>query len=375
MKIVIAPDSYKGSLSAIEVAQIMKEAISTEIPFAEIILSPMADGGEGTLESLIIATKGKYESIHVTGPLGGKIQSRFGVFGDNNTAVIEMANISGLPMVPVTHRNPMNTTSYGIGEAILTAINHGFKRIILGIGGSATNDGGLGMLQALGATFLDKFGNTVPSSGSGLKEIVTINLNTIDQRVRSCNLIVACDVDNPLCGPQGASHVFGPQKGGSLKQIQELDSSLKRYADLIEASLDAKYQDAPGAGAAGGLGFALLIIGAKLESGAEIVSSTTGLSEKLKDADWIFTGEGKSDFQTLYGKVPAYIANIAKASGSRTILISGSLGKGSERLDELFTSCHSILPSPLSLEEAMKQANKNLFNSTRNIAKLLKNIS
>jgi glycerate kinase len=372
MKVVIAPDSYKGSLSAIEVAQIMKEAISTEIPYTEVVLNPMADGGEGTLESLIMATKGKYVSIRVTGPLGEKIQSQYGILGDHKTAVIEMANISGLNMVPLGYLNPMNTTSFGIGEAILSALDHGFKKIILGIGGSATIDGGLGMLQALGVTFLDELGNPVQSSGSGLQKIQTINLNTIDQRVRVCKFIIACDVENPLCGSNGASHVFGPQKGATKEQINNLDTLLRRYADQMETILGKKYQEVPGSGAAGGLGFALLTIGAKIESGAKIVSVATGLAEKLANADWVFTGEGQSDDQTLFGKVPYYVAKLAKKNGVKTILISGSLGKGYKELDTLFTSCHSTISRPVSLTEALANAEENLYETTRNIVKLLK---
>jgi glycerate kinase len=372
MKVVIAPDSYKGSLSAIKVAQIMKEAISIEIPSAEVVLNPMADGGEGTLESLVMATKGKFVSIRVTGPLGEKLQSQYGILGDNITAVIEMANIAGLPMVPLAYLDPMNTTSFGIGEAILHAINHGFNKIILGIGGSATNDGGLGMLQALGATFLDEFGNPVQSSGSGLQKIKSIDLNTIDQRLKACELIVACDVENPLCGHNGASYVFGPQKGATKEQIIHLDTSLRHYANQMETVLGKKYQEIPGAGAAGGLGFGLLTIGAKLVSGAKIISEATGLAEKLANADWLFTGEGQSDYQTLFGKVPSYVAKLAKKNGVKSILISGSLGKGYKELDSLFASCHSTVSRPVSLSEALANAEENLYESTRNIVKLLK---
>ncbi|BAQ11632.1 glycerate kinase [Bacillus sp. OxB-1] len=372
MKIVIAPDSYKGCLTAIEVSQIMKDAIYSEIPTVDIVLNPMADGGEGTLESLIIATQGIYEIINVTGPLGNVIQSRYGILGINDTAIIEVASICGLPMVPMNSRNPMNTTTFGIGEAIKHALNQGLKRIILGIGGSATNDGGLGMLQALGAVFMDNLGRPVQPTGKGLQDIKTVNFDTIDHRLKECELIVACDVNNPLCGPNGASYIFGSQKGATPHQIRKLDSWLKHYAALIEEELGVEFQNVPGSGAAGGLGFALLTIGARLESGAEIVSSATDLTKKLADANWVFTGEGQSDDQTLYGKVPAYVARVAKEHGCRTILISGSLGKGFEKLDGLFTSCHSTVLSPMSMEIAMEQARNSLFETTRNIAKLLK---
>ncbi|KIL45241.1 glycerate kinase [Jeotgalibacillus soli] len=373
MKFVIAPDSYKGSLSAIEVANTMKKAISNEIPLADVIINPMADGGEGTLEALVTATNGRLETIYVAGPLGDKIQSAYGILSDEKTAVIEMANISGLPMISFEDRNPMLTTTYGVGEAILHALEQGFRKFIIGIGGSATNDGGLGMLQALGAVFADKNGFPVSPAASGLQNIETISFDTIDSRLRSCEIFVACDVENPLCGPNGASHVFGPQKGATKDQVIELDDLLRRYADQIEMVLGKKYQEIPGAGAAGGLGFALLTIGAIMESGAKIVSDATGLEQKLAEADWVLTGEGQSDHQTLFGKVPSYVAKLAKGNSVKTILISGSLGNGYKELDALFASCHSTIPRPISLADALADAEENLYESTRNIVKLLKN--
>jgi glycerate kinase len=371
MKIVIAPDSYKGSLTALEVGKIMKQAILYEIIDAEIAVLPMADGGEGTLEALVFSTKGAKEEIEVTGPLGGKVRTHYGVLGDGASVVIEMAAIAGLPMVPKEKRNPMLTTTYGVGEAIVHALEKGYRQFKIGLGGSATNDGGLGMLQALGVQFLNEAGQPIIPIGASLAKIKSVNFDTLHKGVLSSQFEVASDVKNPLCGPTGASFIFGPQKGGTLEQLYMLDEAMFQYATLIEQCLDKEFKEIPGAGAAGGLGFAFLTIGGELRSGARIVAEALGLEDKIKKADWVITGEGQSDSQTLYGKVPFYVAKLAKKYNAPTILISGSLGEGVEQLYDYFLSCHSIVNGPMSLVEAMSNAEKLLTNKTRNIARLI----
>lgn len=371
MNIVIAPDSYKGSLSALEVGTTIKEAFLQEMPDADIEVIPMADGGEGTLETLVFATNGKRIHIEVAGPLGAPVASEYGVLGDGKTVVIEMANIAGLPMVPAHQRNPMYTTTFGIGEAILKAAKSGYQDFIIGLGGSATNDGGLGMLQALGATFLDENGHSVQPFGSALFNVKKVDFSTMNSIVNECHFRIASDVDNPLCGERGASAVFGPQKGATEKQVVEFDQALKNYADLIESDHGVKLQNTPGAGAAGGLGFAFLLIGGELQSGSEIVAEATNLVEKIKHSNWVITGEGQSDYQTLYGKVPSFIAKTSKKFGKPTILISGGLGKGYEQLYDYFVSCSSITAGPITLEDCMENARELLFNQARNIARLI----
>ncbi|WP_377887539.1 glycerate kinase [Alkalihalobacillus sp. R86527] len=372
MNILIAPDSYKGSLTALEVGTTMKEAFEKEMPEATVDVIPMADGGEGTLRTLTFATNGKQIPIEVTGPLGTPITSEYGVLGDGKTVVIEVANIAGLPLVPTSKRDPLNTTSFGIGEAILQAIDDGFKDFIIGLGGSATNDGGLGMLQALGVTFHDSEGQAVSPYGSDVERVQKVDFTTIHPSVNECHFKIASDVDNPLCGELGASAIFGPQKGATEEKITTLDKALKHYADVIEDHLCESYQHKEGSGAAGGLGFAFLLLKGDLMSGSEIVAKTTGLIDKIRQADWVITGEGQSDYQTLYGKVPAFIAKSASENGVRTILLSGSLGKGYEQLYDYFTSCFSITAGPISLDDCIENAQTLLFNQTRNIARLLK---
>ncbi|OZM56644.1 glycerate kinase [Lottiidibacillus patelloidae] len=372
MKIVIAPDSYKGSLTSLEVGTTMKEAFLKEVPGATIDVVPMADGGEGTLDTLLFATNGKRFHVEVTGPLGEPVETAYGVLGTSNTVVIETANIAGLPMVPSEIRNPMNTTSYGVGEAIIEAVKSGHRDFIIGLGGSATNDGGLGMLQALGVKFVDENEGEVSPFASSLSSIKKVDFSALNPIVKDCKFRIASDVNNPLCGEQGATAVFGPQKGATSKQVKELDFTLKQYAQLIEETLGIEHQSTPGAGAAGGLGFAFLLIGAEIISGSEIIAEATNVVEKIRHANWVITGEGQSDYQTLYGKVPAFIAKAGKRYNVPTILISGGLGDGYEKLYDYFVSCHSITAGPISLEACIKNAEILLFNQTRNIARLIK---
>ena len=319
MKIVVAPDSFKGSLSAKEVGITIQEAFEREIPGVKVAVVPMADGGEGTLEALVFATNGEKIAASATGPLGEPVQTCYGILGDGKTAVIEMAQVAGLPMVPEAKRNPLLTTTFGVGELIVAALEKGIRSFIIGLGGSATNDGGLGMLQALGASFLDEKGNQVKPVGASLQQISKVDFTNLRPELKACSFRIASDVQNPLCGENGASHVFGPQKGATPAQVQQLDEGLNHYARLVENQLNVKLQDTPGAGAAGGLGFGFLALGAEIISGAQVVAEATGLENHIAAADWVITGEGQSDFQTLYGKAPFFVATLAKRHGVGTI--------------------------------------------------------
>ncbi|SDO24329.1 glycerate kinase [Paenibacillus sp. yr247] len=372
MHIVVAPDSYKGCLVASQVAITIKNAWHTVFPEATVEMVPMADGGEGTMDALLYASHGVKVETNATGPLMQPVITNYGVLGDGVTAVIEIAQVAGLPMIPEHQRNPLMTTSYGVGELLLHAMDQGYRRFIIGLGGSATNDGGLGMLQALGGIFLDSGGQSVTPIGASLKHIQTVNLSMLDPRIRECNIIIASDVDNPLCGPKGASFIFGPQKGATKQQISELDASLNAYAQLIEGEIGLQLRDLPGAGAAGGLGFALLMLDAQMVSGARVVTEAAGLANKIKSADWVITGEGQSDFQTLYGKLPFHVAKLAKEHTVKAILISGGLGNGYEQLYDYFVSCHSIALGPISLSESMQNAEKLLFQTAMNVARLVR---
>jgi glycerate 2-kinase len=376
MKIVIAPDSFKGSLTATKVGLTIRQAFLAELPHAQIEVVPMADGGEGTLETMLFATRGTEIRIKATGPLGEPVPTAYGVLGDQETVVIEMANVAGLPMVPKEKRDPMKTTTYGVGELLMHALDQGYRKFIIGIGGSATNDGGMGMLQALGVRFYDRQGALVSKKGgAALMQVASADFRSLDPRIRECDIRVASDVKNPLCGPNGATAVFGPQKGVTTEQIGILDQAMERYATVIEEQLSTSFRYTEGSGAAGGLGFALLVIGGKIQSGSQIIAEATGLAEKIKNADWVITGEGQSDFQTMYGKVPSYVAKLAKQNRAKALLLSGGLGKGFEALYEDFVSCHSIVHRPVPLEEAMEHAEDYLFLAARNLARLLKSCS
>jgi len=375
MKIVVAPDSFKGSLSAEEVGKTIKKGILYEFPTAKVTIIPMADGGEGTLEALIFSTKGVIINLEATGIFFEKKPVSYGILGDEKTVIIEIAKIVGLANVPDKKKNPLITTTYGIGETILNALDNGYRKFIIGLGGSATNDGGIGMLKALGGEFLDKSNSPVVPIGSALREIEYVDLSNIDSRIYQSEIIIASDVNNPLCGKEGASYVFGPQKGASLEQVKELDEGLNNFGKLIEQHLNKNLINIPGAGAAGGLGFALLAIGAKIQSGAKIVAEMSGLEKEIAGAQWVITGEGRSDYQTIYGKAPIFVAEIARKHNVKAILLSGSLGEGFERLYDYFVSLHSIVREPTTLDDAMQNVKKYLFESARNITRLLQTIS
>lgn len=375
MNIVIAPDSFKGSLSALDAGTNIQKAFLTVLPQANIEVVPMADGGEGTLETLLFSTKGKRFQTEVTGPLGEKVVTEYGVFGEEDIVIIEMAKVSGLPMVPVDKRNPLKTTTFGIGEVIQEALQKGYRKFIVGLGGSATNDGGLGMLQALGVTFLDQNGQIVTPFGSSVKDVVKVDFSTINKLVSECSFQIASDVENPLCGPNGASAVFGPQKGATEEMVKLLDTALANYGQIVEEHLNTQFMDEKGAGAAGGLGFAFLTIGGEMVSGAKLIGDAAGLTAKIKEADLVITGEGQSDFQTLFGKVPGYIGKVAVENQVKAFLLSGGLGKGYEELYRYFVSCESIVTGPMSLEECIEKADKLLFEKAINIARVIKTFS
>ncbi|MDQ1910292.1 glycerate kinase [Paenibacillus sp. GD4] len=371
MNVVIAPDSFKGSLSSLKAGTIMKQAILREVPHAVVTVIPIADGGEGTVDTLVAATDGALVPLTVTGPLGELVEARFGLLPDG-TAVLEAAGICGLTMVPPALRDPTKTTSRGIGEMLQAAMDQGHRRFILGLGGSATNDGGVGMLQALGGRFLDGFGKPVDGFGSSLADIRSVEMSGLDARLKDCEIQVACDVRNPLCGESGATYVFGPQKGATPEQLQTLESAMSGYAALVEGHLGQQGLSLqPGAGAAGGLGFAMLVLGAKLKPGAEVLGEAVKLSEHIAGADWVITGEGRSDHQTLYGKLPIHVAGLARAAGVPALLISGSLGSEAEKLLDHFRAVFSIVPEPVTLEDCMANAQTYLYDRVRSIARLL----
>ena len=355
MKVVIAPDSYKGCLSALEVAKAMERGVLSVFPSAEVRKIPIADGGEGTVAALVAATNGQLRQAEVTDPLGNKISAHWGVLGDGRTAVIEMAAASGLPLVPKEKRDPRVTTTYGTGELIKAALAEGLAKIIIGIGGSATNDGGTGMARALGVRFLDAAGQEVAAGGGSLAEICQIDATGLDPRLKNTEIVVACDVDNPLCGTRGASAVFGPQKGATPEMVQQLDAGLAKYASCARQATGRDVAEKAGAGAAGGLGAGLMFFTpAQLKPGVEIVLDAVGFSDIVRDADFVITGEGRTDFQTAFGKAPVGVAKVAKTHGAPVFCISGGLGEGADDvLAQGIDAVMSICDRPLSLEECM----------------------
>ena len=370
MKIIIAPDSYKESLTAMEVATAIEAGFRQVMPTAEYIKLPMADGGEGTVQSLVDASNGSIIEHQVTGPLGEQVPAFFGIMGDDKTAVIEMAAASGLHLVSPNLRNPMLTTSYGTGELILAALDHGVDHIIVGIGGSATNDGGIGMAQALGVQLLDNKGQALGFGGQALAQLASIDITTVDPRLAHIKLDVACDVDNPLCGKKGASHIFGPQKGATPAMVAALDQHLAHYAAIIKRDLAIDVKDMAGAGAAGGMGAALLgLFNAQLRSGIEIVIDAVHLGDIIKDADLVITGEGRIDSQTIHGKTPIGVARTAKKYHKPVIGIAGCLSQDCGVVyDHGIDAVFSVVPAAMSLEHAFNNAAVNVELTARNIA-------
>lgn len=370
MKIVIAPDSYKESLTAMEVAVAIEKGFRAVLPEAEYIKLPMADGGEGTVQSLVDATGGEIIEHQVTGPLGEQVNAFYGLMGDGQTAIIEMAAASGLHLVAPSQRNPLQTTTFGTGELIKAVLDKGVNHIIVGIGGSATNDGGIGMAQALGIKFLDNSGKEIGYGGGALARLASIDISAVDPRLADIKLEVACDVDNPLCGEKGASAIFGPQKGATPAMVQQLDMNLAHYASIMKTQLGSDVKDMPGAGAAGGLGAALMgLLDASLRPGIEIVMDAVNLAEVVKDADLVITGEGRIDSQTIHGKTPIGVARSAKQFNKPVLGIAGCLSNDchvvhNHGIDAVF----SVVPRSVSLEEALRDAAVNVELTARNVA-------
>ena len=371
MKIVIAPDSFKESLAAPEVAQAIARGVKRAVPGAHVVCVPMADGGEGTVRAVLAATGGQWRTADVRGSLGEPRQAGWGWLGEG-CAVIEMATAAGLELTPPAQRDPMRASSYGVGQLILAALDAGATRIILGLGGSATNDGGAGMMAALGVRFLDARGHELPGGGAALATLHRIDSSNLDPRLETTRFDVACDVDNPLCGPTGASHVFGPQKGAMPGQVRELDRALSHYADVCARHLSHDVRDKPGAGAAGGLGYAALaFLDAAFRPGVDLVAEVGGLEQALEGAALAFTGEGRMDTQTLYGKTPAGVARIAHRLGVPLVALAGSLGTGYEALHEAgVTAAFCIVDAPMSLQEAVARTKALLAGRACDITRL-----
>ena len=374
-KIVIAPDSFKGNLTSLEVASCIAKGIQRVLPKVKCIIVPMADGGEGTVQSMVDAAEGKLIIKRVKGPTGKLVTAHYGWLAKQNTAVIEMAEASGLPLVVGRDKNPLKTTTYGTGQLMLDAINIGAKKIIIGIGGSATNDGGVGMAQALGVKFLNAKGKEIKELGAGgmLSKIASIDMLKLDPRVHKTDIVVACDVENPLYGKKGAAYVFGPQKGATPKIVATLDANLKHLGGLIKYDLKISVGRMPGAGAAGGLGAGLVAFaGAKLQSGIDIVLEATQLSKYIQGADLVITGEGRIDFQTAFGKTPAGVAKAAKKHNVPVIAIGGALAD-----DAVSVFAHGIdgiasaSAKNMSLEEALRGSRAYITNAAERVIRLV----
>jgi len=378
MKVTIAIDSLKGSLSSLEAGHAIETGIKKVYPEADIFVRPLADGGEGTVEALTIGMGGELETITVTGPHGRPVSCQYGIIKETNTAIMEMATAAGITLVTGDERNPLKTTTYGVGEMILDAINKGCRRFIVGIGGSATNDGGVGMLQALGYDFLDADGQEIPHCGAGLEFLASISSEHVIPELAECSFKIACDVTNPLCGALGASAIYGPQKGATPEIVRTMDGWLANYAELAKTVNPNADADVPGTGAAGGLGFAFSVFtNAVLESGISIVLEETRLEDYVKDADIVITGEGRLDAQTVMGKAPIGVANIAKKYGKTVLAFAGCVTK-----DAVLCNQHGIdaffpiLRTVVSLDEAMlsENARENMENTVEQVFRLIQTV-
>ena len=376
MKVVVAIDSLKGSLSSLEAGSAIREGIHRVTEDAQVIVRPLADGGEGTVEALALGMNGRIELIKVTGPLGDRVEAAYGIIDETGTAIIEMSAAAGITLIPEQDRNPMNTTTYGVGEMIADAIRKGCRNFIVGIGGSATNDGGIGMLQALGYSFLDADQNPVPFGARGLSVLETISDEHVIPQLKDCHFKIACDVTNTLCGEQGCSAIFGPQKGATPTMIMQMDKWLAYYAHLTQKKYPKANMQQAGTGAAGGLGFAFLAYtNAVLESGIKIVLEETELASYIKDADIVITGEGRLDGQTVMGKAPIGVAEIAKKYHKPVIAFSGcvtedAIACNSHGIDAFFP----ILRTVTSLEDAMlpDNARKNMVACSEQVFRLIR---
>ena len=376
MKIVIAPDSFKGSLTAKQAAEAIHTGLQRVFPDADYEVVPMADGGEGTVQSLVDATQGTFKHADVLNPLGQTVSAEYGLLGDQRTAVIEMAAASGIQFINDATKNPLVTTTYGTGQLMLDAMHHGAQEIVIGIGGSATTDGGQGMAEALGVKFLNAAGEPIKRGGGGLAELASIDVSAVDPLVAQTKVRIASDVTNPLVGPKGSAAVFGPQKGATPEMVPILDANLAHYAAIIKQTLGKDLADYPGAGAAGGLGAGLLAFTrSQMEKGVEIVVRETHLKERAVGADLAFTGEGAIDFQTQYGKTPMGTAQAVKAASphAKVIGVAGNVGEGIDQLYDLgIDAIFGILPGVVDLPTAIQTGQANLARTAENIARVIK---
>lgn len=371
--IVLAPDSFKESMTAKEVCLAMEKGIKKVNNKINCVHVPMADGGEGTMQSLVDATGGKIYSIKVVGPLSNEVEAQYGILGNGKIGVIEMASASGIHLVPKEKRNPLITTTYGTGQLIKACLDKGIKKMLIGIGGSSTNDGGAGAVQALGAKLLDETGKEIGFGGAELLKLKKIDLSDFDERLKDVEIEVASDVNNPLCGENGASNIFGPQKGATKEMIEILDRGLKNYAAVIKKQFKKDVLNIPGAGAAGGLGAGLLaFLDGKLKRGIDLVIKYSGLEDKVKLCDVVFTGEGSIDYQTKFGKTPIGVAGVAKRYGKPVIALAGKVG---DNIDDLYEngidSIFGIMRSPTSLEDALEAGKENIEKASENIIRLI----
>lgn len=372
MKIIIAPDSFKGSVSAIDVAKNIEIAIHAVEPSTQTVIMPVADGGEGTVDAIASCVAAEIHNIKVCGPMKEEAQGYYATIENGMTAVIEMAQASGLPMVPVEKRNPWYATTYGTGQMIKDALDRGVKKIIIGIGGSATNDGGAGALMALGASFLDAEGNELDLGGGALSKLTTLDLSQFDKRIFETEIVVACDVTNPLTGPMGASYIYGPQKGANPEMVAQLDAALEHFAEVSKEVLGEDFSVCPGAGAAGGLGFALLAFcKAKFAAGIDIVLDVCGFEKELESADLVITGEGRIDGQSVCGKVLYGIGMRAKEQNVPVVAIGGGVKEESEALlDCGISAMFSIANGPMTLEYAMEHGAELIRQVAKNIMRV-----
>ena len=371
--IVLAPDSFKESMTAKEACVAMERGIKKVNSNIQCIHVPMADGGEGTMQSLVDATGGEVYSLEVVGPLGNKVKAEYGILGNGEIGVLEMASASGIHLVSLEERNPLITTTYGTGEIIKACLDRGVKKLLIGIGGSATNDGGVGVIQALGGRLLDKEGNELGFGGGELEKLDRIDLTNFDRRLKDVVIEVACDVSNPLCGENGASYIFGPQKGASVEMIKILDNNLKHYAKVIKEQFDKDVLEIAGAGAAGGLGAGLMVfLNGNLKKGIEIVIEYSGLEKKVKNCDMVWTGEGSIDFQTQYGKTPLGVATVAKKYNKPVVALAGRVGDDIDILYEKgIDSIFGIMRGVTTIDEALKNGKENIERTSENIARLM----
>lgn len=373
-KVVIAPDSFKESLTALEVAEAVESGFTEIFPDWKYIKVPMSDGGEGTVQSLVDALEGSIKEVEVLNPLGDTIKAIYGLSGDRKQAIIELASSSGLELIKSENRNVLQATSWGLGDLIRDALGEKVGKILVGIGGSATNDGGAGMIQSLGGKLLDRDGKQIPYGGEGLGELQSIDLSELDERLYDVEIEVACDVTNPFTGPDGATYVYGPQKGADEEQVEQLENNLKHFAEIIRKELDINIENEPGAGAAGGVGGALLaFFGAELRSGGELITEWLNLENTLKDADLVVTGEGGMNHQTAYGKTPVVVGKLAKKHQIPVIALVGSISEGFEEvyvngIDAVF----SIITEVGDIEEVLETAFSNVEQTAENVARILK---